>query len=284
MSLIVQITLNIPNDSIVGPFDIYSNADGYVTPIETDVPASSFSSPGYIVEVPEEATFIKVQSTGYCDTFVNLEVPCEPTTTTTTTQELLCFNYSVTSQGFSTVFINWIDCNGVSQEFTLEAFDGFTFCATENTVNVFGGAYNLERLDECFPPTTTTTTTLEPTTTTTTTLEPTTTTTTTLEPTTTTTTTTLEPTTTTTTTVAPTTTTTTTILPSTTTTTTTENLGDCVEVSADGGISGGTVNYKDCSGVDQSVVLAPEEVQNFCGLSLTFTETGTANIFIIGPC
>jgi hypothetical protein len=134
---------------------------------------------------------------------------------------------------------------------------------------------------ECGP-TTTTTTTLEPTTTTTSTSSSsTTTTTTTLEPTTTTTTT-VEPTTTTTSSSSTTTTTTTTIAPTTTTTTTPTS--ECVEFFANGGISGGTVNYNDCLGNPQSFTVGAEEISNnYCGISSSISAGGTT-ISIIGPC
>ena len=149
MILEVQITLDIPVNSIVGPFDIYSNADSYATPIETDIPASAFDAPGYIIEVPEGATFIKVQSKGDCNVFVNLKVPCEPTTTTTSTTVAPTTTTTTTATPTTTTTT--------------------TVAPTTTTTTTVA-------------PTTTTTTTVAPTTTTTTTLTPTTTTTTTEVP------------------------------------------------------------------------------------------------------
>lgn len=125
------------------------------------------------------------------------------------------------------------------------------------------------------PPTTTTTTTLVgPTTTTTTssTSSTTTTTTTSVESTTTTSTTTDGPTTT---------TSTTTATPTTTTTTT---LGACIQFEADGGISGGTINYIDCTGELQVESILGGEIFGFCGIEGSVTAGGTVNIAIIGPC
>lgn len=80
----IQISLVIPAGSGVGPFDLYSNVDGYTTPFETGVAAASLTGLGYITTPPDGTTFIRVQSTGSCDTFIDLENLCQPTTTTTT--------------------------------------------------------------------------------------------------------------------------------------------------------------------------------------------------------
>lgn len=80
----IQISLVIPPSSNVGPFDLYSNVDGYTVPFETGISAISFTGSGYITTPPDGTTFIRVQSTGSCDTFISLKNPCEPTTTTTT--------------------------------------------------------------------------------------------------------------------------------------------------------------------------------------------------------
>lgn len=93
----IQISLVIPAGSQVGPFDLYSNVDGYTTPFETGVNASEFLTPGYITTPPDGTTFIRVQSTGSCDTFIDLENTCQPTTTTTTSSSTSTTTTSSTS-------------------------------------------------------------------------------------------------------------------------------------------------------------------------------------------
>lgn len=70
-----------------GPFNLYSNVDGYVTPFETGVPKVSLTTlPGYTTAlVPNGTTTIRVQSTGSCTNFIDIVIGATPPTTTTTT-------------------------------------------------------------------------------------------------------------------------------------------------------------------------------------------------------
>jgi len=53
-----------------GPFNLYSNADGFVTPFETNISKPSLQG-GYLsVLVPNATTVIQVRSTGTCTNFV----------------------------------------------------------------------------------------------------------------------------------------------------------------------------------------------------------------------
>ena len=68
-----------------GPFDLYSNADGYVTAFETGVAKASLVA-GYVSSVvPDAATAIRVMSTGSCTNFLDVIISGVTTTTTTTT-------------------------------------------------------------------------------------------------------------------------------------------------------------------------------------------------------
>lgn len=79
----VLITLVLPIGGDAGPFNLYSNTDGYVTPFATNISASALIA-GYIaINVPEGTTTIRVQSVGVCTNFVNVQVNVLPTTTTT---------------------------------------------------------------------------------------------------------------------------------------------------------------------------------------------------------
>jgi len=66
-----------------GPFDLYSNLDGYVSAFESAVPKASLEA-GYASSlVPDFTSTIRVKSNGVCTNYIN--VPVEETTTTTTT-------------------------------------------------------------------------------------------------------------------------------------------------------------------------------------------------------
>jgi hypothetical protein len=79
----VLITLTVAGaDS--GPFNLYSNIDGYVTAFESGVPKASLLA-GYSSSlVPDFTTIIKVLSTGACTNYIDIVLD-EVTTTTTTT-------------------------------------------------------------------------------------------------------------------------------------------------------------------------------------------------------
>ena len=81
--MLIQINITIPPEGSAGPFDLYSDANGYTVPFETQVPAASLIA-GYIVELPVGATIIRVCSVGTCENCIDIPTNC-PTTTTTST-------------------------------------------------------------------------------------------------------------------------------------------------------------------------------------------------------
>lgn len=65
-----------------GPFNLYSDVDGYVTAFESGVPKASLVAGYSSALVPDFTTTIKVLSTGTCTNYIYISVE-EPTTTTT---------------------------------------------------------------------------------------------------------------------------------------------------------------------------------------------------------
>jgi len=87
MAKSVLITLTLAGAD-TGPFSLYSNDDGYITPFETGVGKIDLTSGYTSVVVPDGATIIRVQSEGpLCTNYVDLVIGDVPTTTTTTTAE-----------------------------------------------------------------------------------------------------------------------------------------------------------------------------------------------------
>lgn len=82
MAQTVLITLTTAGAN-TGPFDLYSDADGYVTPFENDVPKASLVSGYTSTLVPDLATIVRVQSDGACVNFIDLTIVTTTTTTTT---------------------------------------------------------------------------------------------------------------------------------------------------------------------------------------------------------
>jgi hypothetical protein len=85
MAQTVTITLTIAGLD-TGPFDLYSDADGYVAPFETGVLKALLVAGYTSILVPDAATIIRVDSTGVCTNFIDLPIDVvTPTTTTTST-------------------------------------------------------------------------------------------------------------------------------------------------------------------------------------------------------
>ena len=67
-----------------GPFNLYSNTDGFVSAFETGVSKSALLAGYSSVLVPDYTTVIRVLSTGDCTNYIDIVLD-EPTTTTSTT-------------------------------------------------------------------------------------------------------------------------------------------------------------------------------------------------------
>jgi hypothetical protein len=105
MTVLITLTAAGPD---TGPFDLYTDLDGYVTPFETGITKNQLLA-GYIsVIVPDFATIIRAKSEGMCINFVDLVLDylittttttISPTTTTTTTASAIPCDSTVTSGG-----------------------------------------------------------------------------------------------------------------------------------------------------------------------------------------
>ncbi len=80
----VLITLTIAGAD-TGPFNLYSNVDGYVTPFESSVAKSALLA-GYVsVLVPDGTTIIRVRSQGECTNYLDIVIGGTTTTSSTST-------------------------------------------------------------------------------------------------------------------------------------------------------------------------------------------------------
>jgi len=79
-----------------GPFDLYSNLDGYLSAFESGVSKASLLAGYPSALVPDYTTTIRVRSNnGLCTNYV--EIPVEqPTTTSTTTEACSSYQYTIT--------------------------------------------------------------------------------------------------------------------------------------------------------------------------------------------
>lgn len=79
----VLITLTIAGTN-TGPFDLYSDVDGFLVPFENNVPKASLVSGYTSVLVPAGTTVIRVKSDSVCINYIDLIISGTTTTTTST--------------------------------------------------------------------------------------------------------------------------------------------------------------------------------------------------------
>jgi hypothetical protein len=90
-----------------GPFNLYSNVDGYIAAFETNVPKSSLLAGYTTVNAPNGTTTVRVQSMGLCTNYVDIVLIVATTTTTsssssTTTTTTAAPTYSTFVVGMDT--------------------------------------------------------------------------------------------------------------------------------------------------------------------------------------
>ena len=68
-----------------GPFNLYSNVDGYVSAFETGVSKAALLAGYSSALVPNGTTIIRIKSTGTCVNYIDVSVVTTTTTTTTST-------------------------------------------------------------------------------------------------------------------------------------------------------------------------------------------------------
>ena len=94
MAQTVLITLTTAGTD-TGPFDLFSDADSYVTAFENNVPKASLVSGYTSTLVPDLATIIRVKSDSLCTNYIDL--PIVTTTTTTSTSSTTTTTTSTSS-------------------------------------------------------------------------------------------------------------------------------------------------------------------------------------------
>lgn len=184
----VLITLTIAGTD-TGPFNLYSNVDGYVSAFETGVSKAALLAGYSSALVPNGTTIIRIKSTGICVNYIDIPLTITTTTTTTappptttTTTTLACECWTVVNE--DTVSINYtvINCDGSTISPNLlpgsirkHCIQGGSVILVNSPIGGLLGEYDCDTTcvlagtcPDCSP-TTTTTTTIEPTTTTTTT-------------------------------------------------------------------------------------------------------------------
>jgi hypothetical protein len=162
----VLITLTVAGaDS--GPFNLYSNTDGFVSAFETGVSKAALLAGYSSALVPNFTTVIRVLSTGDCTNYIDitLDAPVTtttstttiaPTTTTTTTPGIPCDTYQMV--GVSDApgcpgFVNYTytDCLGVVQTGGSFSYLGTEFVCAQSTPTITCGSATISNLGTCLP-------------------------------------------------------------------------------------------------------------------------------------
>ena len=98
----VLITLTTAGTN-TGPFDLYSNVDGYVSAFEIGVSKAALVAGYSSALVPNGATIIRIKSTGTCVNYIDVTVVTTTTTTTTAAPSTVtidaCANVQADSSG-----------------------------------------------------------------------------------------------------------------------------------------------------------------------------------------
>lgn len=158
--MIIVTTLVIPPGGDVGPFDLYSDSDGYTVPFATNISAAALQA-GYSSTVPNDATIIRVISTGLCTNFIDLNINLITTTTTssssstststsstTTTTTTICpctyMNITITPGyiAFSdtgSVNVTYTNCQGLPDSITYTVSGAYIICSSN--INSIEGHY-----------------------------------------------------------------------------------------------------------------------------------------------
>jgi len=162
----VLITLTTAGDN-TGPFDLYSNANGYTIAFATGVSKSALIAGYESTVVPNGTTEVLVQSIGACDRDLYLNVAGAPTTTTTTSTSttsttsttttlvppIECYGYEVCAYD-GTVNKNdypfsYIDCNGMYIESGVVNTRCREICAQKDSVDSTSGFIFITETGPC---------------------------------------------------------------------------------------------------------------------------------------
>jgi hypothetical protein len=138
MTVLITLTVAGPDS---GPFDLYSNLDGYISAFESAVPKSSLLAGYASAVVPDFTTTIRVKSVGDCNNYIDIPLYATTTTstsssstssTTTSTTTIANTCYAFESDPYTTTFTaQYIDCDGIIQTVSDTCFSAsctYTLC------------------------------------------------------------------------------------------------------------------------------------------------------------
>lgn len=147
--MIVTITLTIAGDD-VGPFDLYSNIDGFTTPFETGVTRASLVSGYTSTVVPNYTAIIRAVSSGVCSNYLDIVVGeiTTTTSTTSTTTTLVPVSFNIDwSQGVGTLGMNSTLSIYVDSVNVVNSIINYNLITDTNYANGIISAYPGQQID-----------------------------------------------------------------------------------------------------------------------------------------
>lgn len=164
MTVLVTLTLA---GTDTGPFNLYSNVDGFVNIIATGVTRAALLAGYSLTGVPDTATVIRAKSTGTCTNYIDMSIIGGTTTTTsssstsstTSTSTTLippieCYAYEVcandgTGDKGDAYPYTYIDCNGIVVERDILNERCREFCAALGSVDSTSGFIFITEIGPC---------------------------------------------------------------------------------------------------------------------------------------
>jgi hypothetical protein len=147
-----------------GPFNLYSDIDGYTSAFESGVSKSALLAGYSSSVVPDYTTIVRILSTGVCTNYIDVTLT-SPSTTTTTTTIISCIEITADATGNCSGIpgysvLEYTDCNGVYQTIAVDTGSLPTFCTLVGGVTpaFICGDGIIGYGSSCTPTTTTTTT------------------------------------------------------------------------------------------------------------------------------
>jgi hypothetical protein len=127
----VTITLTLAG-SDTGPFNLYSDVDGYVSAFETGVSKAALLAGYTSTLVPNGTTIIRVMSNSeFCTNYIDIPVvPCPTTTTTTTAVPCVC--YFILNETGGSLDYTYTPCGGESVTNSLGAGQNVQVCSASS--------------------------------------------------------------------------------------------------------------------------------------------------------
>lgn len=128
MTVIITLT---SAGSDTGPFNLYSDVDGFVSAFETNVDKGDLLAGYTSYLVPDGTSKIRVMSIGDCTNYSDFSI----STTTTTTTEIapLCKTFFLQAGKVKVATANYVDCYSGTTSIDLDGGDAIKVCAVYNT-------------------------------------------------------------------------------------------------------------------------------------------------------